>query len=461
MTFAVRDSRQIYDRNREVSRRTFLKTAGAMAGSALVLPHFIPSAAFAAQARPGANQRPSIALIGLGERGTNHLINLVDRMNKGELNVAAVCDADEKRLEKALQIAGPKVAAYRDYRYILELKNIDAVIIATPDHWHGVQFVQAAQCGKHIYCESPACSTIEEGKAMVEAARKAKIVTQIGAQGRSQDEAYLMRRYLADGAIGKVTKVTCWSSPGLIDDNPAPDEDPPPELDWDLWLGPLRWQSYNSRFSNGKFRWMMESGGGRICHPGAHVMSCAMWWMDADGTGPDSVEAAGVAPTKGLWDTAVEMKATYTFKNPDWTLAWIQQPNRLVEPEQRGPDEPAIEQPSCGAIYRGENGEAVAWGGDMGIWVERKVRQWKSPSPGGENAKRPDHVENWLGAIKTGAKTIMDVQAGAGVANLCILGNLSFILGRKIRWDNNKFEIIGDEQARRLMNRPQRYPYYS
>jgi predicted dehydrogenase len=100
---------------------------------------------------------------------------MVDRMNKGELNVAAVCDVDEKRLEKAAQIVGPKAALdnflYRDYRYILQRKDIDAVIIATPDHWHGVQFVQAAECGKHIYCESPACVTIEEGKAMIKAVR--------------------------------------------------------------------------------------------------------------------------------------------------------------------------------------------------------------------------------------------------------------------------------------------------
>ena len=100
----------------------------------------------------------------------NHLADLVDRMGKGELNVAAVCDADEKRLDKAKQIAGPKAVAFRDYRYILQRKDIDAVIIATPNHWHGVQFVQAAECGKHVYCESPACSTIDEGKAMIEAA---------------------------------------------------------------------------------------------------------------------------------------------------------------------------------------------------------------------------------------------------------------------------------------------------
>ena len=359
---------------------------------------------------------------------------------------------------------GKKPDVYKDFETLLA-SSVDAVIIATPDHWHGVQFVQAAECGKHIYCESPACSTIDEGKAMIEAARKAKIATQIGAQGRSLPEAYLMHRYLADGANGKVAKVTCWSSLGLVDDNPMPDEDPPPELDWDLWLGPLRRQSYNPRFSNGVFRWMMESGGGRICHPGAHVMSCAMCWLGADGTGPDTIEAVGTVPTKGLWDTAVEMKVTYTFKNPDWTLTWNQHDKKSVEseerkPEERTPDEAAIAQPSCGAIYHGEKGEAVAWGGDQGIWAERKVRLWNGPSSPVEISKSPGHIEDWLNGIRTGAKTIMNVEAGVGVANLCILGNLSFILGRKLHWDNQTFEITGDEQARRLLSRPQRFPYY-
>ena len=459
MVFHYRDPRLMNDSNRKVSRRTFLKTAGAAASSAVALPYLIPSNVLAAPARIGANQRLTIALIGAGEKGTNHLVNLVERMRKGELNVAAVCDVDERRLEKAAQIAGPKTAKYLDYRYILQRKDIDAVVIATPDHWHGVQFVQSAECGKHIYCESPACSTIEEGKAMIEAARKAKIATQIDSQGRWRSDAYLMRSYLANGAIGKVTKVTCWSDPGLIDENPAPDEDSPPELDWDLWLGPLRWRSYNPRYTRGDFRWMMEMGGGRICIPGADVMSCAMSWLGADGTGPESVEAVGTLPTKGLWDTAVDMKVTYTFKNPDWVLTW-NQPGEPVAPEERTAEEPPINQPGCGAVYQGEKGEAVSWGGNGGTWAERKVREWKSDASPVEINKSPGHFEDWFNGIKTGVKTLMNVEAGVGVANLCILGNLSFILGRKLHWDQNKLEITGDEQARRLMGRPQRFPYY-
>jgi predicted dehydrogenase len=323
-----------------------------------------------------------------------------------------------------------------------------------------VQFTQAAECGKHIYLETPACATIEEGKAMIAAARKAKIATQIGAQGRSLAEAYLMHRYLANGAIGRVTQVDCWSLPSPVDERSAPDGDPPPELDYDLWLGPLRWRAFNPHFAHGNFRWMLESGGGRICDVGSHLMSLAMRWLDADGTGPATVEAQGTSPSKGLWDAAVEMKVTYTFKNPDWTLTW-NQPGEPIAAEERTADEAKIAQPACGMVIRGESGEAHLWGGSEGVWAERKVREW-NPSAGEPEFvvyRSPGHCEDWFRGIKTGERTILSIEAAVGVANLCNLGNMSFVLDRKLQWDPVKSEIPADESARRLTSRPQRFPY--
>src|SRR4030042_4714733 len=155
------------------------------------------------------------------------------------LNAAAVCDIDEGRLADRSKRAGPRADVYRDYRYVLERKDIDAVVIATPDHWHAVQMVHAAECGKHVYVEKPACCTIEEGKAMVAAAQKNKVSVQVGSQGRSQPEAYLAHRYLVNGNIGDISRVDCFHYPSPEDNNPVPDSDPPEELDWDLWLGPL------------------------------------------------------------------------------------------------------------------------------------------------------------------------------------------------------------------------------
>ncbi len=452
-----------------VSRRQFLNRSIQTAGLVGVAPQFVPATVLASSGRKGANERIYIGHIGVGGRGLSLYDELGALRQAGECESVAVCDVDEKRLERAAKRLGPKVAVYRDYRYVLLRKDIDAVVIGTPDHWHAVQFVHAAECSKHIYCEKPACCTIEESKAMVAAAKKAKIASQIGSQGRSQPEAYLMHRYLANGVIGKVHRVECFHYPSPEDHSRTPDSDPPPELDWDLWLGPLPWRPYNARYLHGVFRWLLESGGGQIRDRGAHVMSCAKYWLDADHQGPVWVEATGTPPSEGLWDSAVLMNVTYKFENPDWIMTWTQMPmeevTRRYPAEERTAEELAqpgitkIIRPGYGAVYHGEHGTCMHWGGDGGTWAERKVRQWQPPPGAKDVYKSPGHMEDWFLGIRTGKKCIMDIEYGAGVANLCILGNLSYILGRRLHWDESKWEIVGDEQAQRLASRPQRFPY--
>ncbi len=438
-------------------RRTFLKAASA----AVAAPYIIPSGVLAAPGKPGANDRITVGHIGFGGRSRGLWQELGALRDSGEAQSVAVCDVDDQRLVAAVATVGGNVDAYRDYRYILDRNDIDAVVIGTPDHWHGVQTVQAAETGKHVYVEKPACCTIEEGKAMIAAAKNNKVAVQVGSQGRSQPEAYLAHRYLANGAIGHVDRVDCWHYASPVDNNPVPDSEPPAELDWDLWLGPLRWRPYNARYLHGTFRWVMESGGGQIRDRGAHVMSCAMYWMGADGTGPVTVEATGTPPNMGLWDSCVDMNVTYTFKNPDWVLTW-NQPGEPIPPEERTGDEPGgkISRPGYGALYRGDRGTFHHWGGDGGTWIEKKAREWTPPASAKEVYESPGHMEDWFAGIKTGKKTIMNIEAAVGVANLTILGNLSYILGRKLQWDQEKMEIVGDEEAQRLMSRPQRHPYH-
>jgi hypothetical protein len=181
-------------------------------------------------------------------------------------------------------------------------------------------------------------------------------------------------------------------------------------------------------------------------------MSCAKYLMESDAAGPVAIEATGTAPTKGLWDSAVNMNVTYTFKNPDWVLTWNQpgRPVRMEDGKEHG----------YGAVYYGDKGQLVVWGGDGGTWTEKKAREWAPPAGAREVYRSPGHKEDWFQGIRTGAKTIMNIEAGVGVANLCILGNLSFLLGRKLQWDQAQQEIVGDEEARRLMSAPQRAPYH-
>ena len=451
--------------NKQVPRRTFLKAAGAAATGAIAAPHLVPSSALAAPGRKGANERINVGHIGMGGRARGLWRELGGLRAAGETESIAVCEVDEKRLEQASKDLGPQADVYRDYRYILERKDVDAVVIGTPDHWHGVHFVHSAEAGKHIYCEKPACCTIEESKAMVAAAKKAGIASQIGSQGRSQPEAYLMHRYIKN-VLGKVDNVECFHYPSPEDNTNTPDSDPPPELDWDFWLGPLRWRPFNRKHLHGVFRWLLESGGGQIRDRGAHVLSCAMYWMGADGTGPVSIEATGTPPNQGLWDSAVLMNVTYTFKDPDWVMTWTQMPNDEVAKkyptDPRDGSEPGgrLSRPGYGAVYHGENGTATHWGGDGGTWAENKVLKWE-PSAGFEDVyQSPGHMDDWFLGIRTGKKCIMDIEWGAGVANLCILANLSYILGRKLEWCQEKQEIVNDEEAQRMMSSPQRHPYH-
>lgn len=457
-------------KNRNLDRRSFLKSGAlAIGASSMVLPSIVPGRVLGADGQVSASERLTIGHIGVGGMGGGHLGYTLGRRDRGDVNVAAVCDVDDGRLAEAAKRAGDRAQAYRDYRYLLERKDIDAVIIATPDHWHAVQTVHAAQCGKHVYVEKPACCTIEEGLAMVRAGTENRVAIQVGSQGRSQRECYYAHRYIANGNIGRVAKVICWHYESPSDDHPVPDRQPPPGFDWDMWLGPLPWRGYNPRYCPGNFRWMMESGGGQIRDRGAHVMSNALWITNSDErmfasrekpAPPVTIEAKGTLPTKGAWDSAIAMEVVYQFKDPDWTLVW-NQPGKMIPYFDRERKKALGIREEYGATYHGEKDNLIVWVGDGQVFTETKALEWK-PGPGAVDVhKSPnhDHHQDWFEGIKTGRKTVMNIKAGAATAFLTVLGNLSLILGRKLIWDPVKHEIVGDDQARRLMTRPQRYPY--
>lgn len=327
------------------------------------------------------------------------------------------------------------------------------MVIATPDHWHAVQTVHTCESGKHVYVEKPASCTIAEGQAMVAAAKKHNCVVQVGSQARSAEPAHQVCTYVRNGMLGKVAKVTCWHTPNPTGGN-GPPSPPPPELDWDFWLGPLKWRPYVAKaYHPGCFRWLMESGGGVIRDRGAHVMSVILWCLDADQQTPLSVEATGSPRPTGIWDCPPLMKVVYTFQNPDWQLIW-EQPGDV-----RG-------EGGFGMVFHGEKETLAVCRDGTKIPAAQQVRQFKVPAGGVEvhrMAKHADynmnHKEDWLQAIHDGKKPCMSIEIAHRVANLCNLGNLSYILGRKLIWDGSKEQFVGDDEANRMLGRPQRPPY--
>jgi predicted dehydrogenase len=417
------------------SRRDFLKRTSALC-LGLGAPAIFPRG-FLGAASP--NERIFTGHIGVGGMGSGHVRSLRD-------HVGALCDVYEPHLERNAREVGRYVPLYKDFRELLDQRDLDAVVIATPDHWHGVMTVLACEAGKDVYVQKPASVTIEEGRAMVQAAERHGRVVQVGSQGRSTDAAYKSCRYIQNGMIGRVTEVDCWHY-----ENPEggtkPDSDPPPGLDWDLWLGPVRYMPYNEDRCHFNFRWFLELGGGQIRDRGAHVMSVALWIMDSDHIGPATIEATGTPPRLGIWDCPPRMEVKYEFEDPDWTLYWRQPGTRHM------PDK------GFGARYTGEKGVLLVGGGDGGTFAEPKAAEYEPPSDGVHPYKSPGHEQDWLDCIRTRSKPIMHIEAGHRVATLCILGNISYVLGRKLHWDPVTERCIGDEEANRMLSRPNRAPW--
>jgi predicted dehydrogenase len=429
-------------------RRDFLAKAGAA-----VAPLFLPEGVLAAPGRPGANDRLTVAHIGVGGMGGAHLDMSLSFRKAGQIDIVAVCDVDSKRLAAAAKKVGAGCQAYRDYRQLLQRKDLDAVIIASPDHWHALQTVHACQAGKHVYVEKPASCTVAEGQAMVEAVRKYQRVVQVGSQARSAEPAHQVCTYIRNGMLGQVHKVTCWHTPNPAG-GPTRETPPPPELDWDLWLGPLPWRPFvPGAYHPAQFRWIMESGGGVIRDRGAHVMSVILWCLNADRQTPTTIEATGDPRPRGIWDCPPRMKVVYIFKNPDWQLIW-EQPGDV-----RG-------QGGFGMVFHGARETLAVSRDGTRIAAAERVRKFRVPAGGVEvyrMAKHADynmnHKEDWLQAIRANRKPCMDIEVAHRVANLCNLGNLSYILGRKLTWDGQKEKFLDDDQANRWLGRPQRKPY--
>ena len=443
------------------TRRTFLQT-GAAAGATLF--DIVPSHVLGLQGQTPPSDVVNFGHIGIGGRGRQFLRpeSIQDKPTPASPNLGgdgtrimrpgrsvALCDVDVKRLDEAATRVGGRPKLYKDFRRLLEDKDVDAVYIATPDHWHALMTIMACQAGKDVYCEKPACNTIEEGRAMVTAAERYGRVVQIGSQGRSQTAAWQAATYIRNGQIGKVNKVLCWhyASP---DGDWTPDELPPPEIDYEMWVGPARWIPYNKKRTHGSFRWLIDFGGGQIRDRGAHVMSIANWIMDCDHTGPVSVSATGDPPHDGMYDSAVTMEVTYEFKNPDWTLVWAQPGTPSAELEAR-----------YGAVYWGDQGHiTVTLGDGAGTATDQKVRDYR---PGQDSVKvfrSPGHSENFEDCIRTREKPIMHMEAAHRVASLCILGNLSFQMRRKLEWDPVNERVKNDEEANRMLSRPGRGPWH-
>ena len=281
------------------------------AKSAIGFPTYVPQSAF------GANDRIVYGHIGVGGMGSSHIV--------GD-SCAALCDVDATHLANAAKRVQGKPMLTDDYRRVLDRKDIDAVTIGTPDHWHAIMAVHACMAGKDVYSEKPVCKTIEEGLAMVNAARRYKRIMQIGAQGRSNPKVAAAANYLRNGKAGDIKKVVIWHPENLSSgsgfETPS---NPPAHMNWDMWLGPIPYRPYTAETCHFHFRWMMDSGAGFIRDRGNHAISCVMLLTGQDAwSSPVTVKATGKPNPNRVYDAPQTLNVTWKFRNPEWTLEWNQ-----------------------------------------------------------------------------------------------------------------------------------------
>jgi len=410
-------------------------TRRGMLAAAVAAPYCLTSRALGGEGRAPASDVILTGHIGVGGMGSGHLGHILGR---GDARVAAVCDIDEARCDAAYSRTGGTARKFHDFRELLDQPDIDAVVIASPDHWHPLHTLHACQAGKDVYVEKPLSVTIREGQAMVAAARRYNRVVQMGTQWRSMHGRHVAQ-YIRNGYCGTVREVRCWHYPNPTHP-PAPPQPVPPQLDYDRWLGPLPFFPYHPATCHGNFRWLMCSGGGNIRDRGAHIFGIVCWAMNVDHTGPVSIEATGDRPD-GLFDNPVRMSVTYEFKNPDWTLHWDQ------------PGEPKGGE--YGAFYIGDKDTLSSWDN---FDTEPKAKFEARPGEI-ELYRSNNHMGNLLECVRTRRRPVMDVAIAHRATSLCNLGNIAWRIGRKLRWDPEKEQFLGDDEANRLLHYPYRQPW--
>lgn len=424
----------------KISRRGFLRT-GAGAVAALAAPVIVPRAALGGPGMVAANERLALGTIGCGGQGRGDLGAL---LGTGQTELVATCDVYQKHREDAAR-RGRSVQTYNDFRALLDRDDIDIVNVGTPDHWHALVVIAAAKAGKDIYCQKPLSLTIEEGRAMVNAVRRYNRILQVGSQQRSEFSFRRACELVQSGRIGKLIKVETY-----IGGNPTCGYDgwgPVPEgLDWNLYLGPAPWVPYNRHRTFWDFRWFWDYSGGNMTDWGAHHNDIAQWGMGTQLTGPVEIEGWGEFPTHGLMETPVRYKAIMKYKNGVY-----------LECSSEGNDCKFIG--TDGWIVCNRGGKLVSDPPDI-------VREDLGPNDvhlywDAKNRTYSDHhYRNFIDAVRTRIPPIADVEIGYRSISVCHLANISIRLGRKIHWDPDKEQIVGDEEAARWVSKPMRKPWH-
>jgi predicted dehydrogenase len=437
-----------------VSRREFV---GATAGAAAVLA--------SGRSALGANEKVRFALIGSGSRG-NQLLDLF--LPRTDLDFVAVADVDDKHAgqtaERIKKSKGNSPKAVRDYRELLDNKEIDAVVIATPDHWHALPAIQAAMAGKDIYVEKPVGHNVAEGRAMIAAARKFDRVMAVGTQQRSSENFQKAIDTVKSGKLGKVFWIQTWNFENIspVGMGRPSDCDPPQGIDYDRWLGPAPKRGYNPNRCHLLFRWFFDYAGGMMSDWGVHLNDIALWALDAKG--PQAVTSTGgIVTTDDNRDTPDTLQVVYDF--PGCTLTYSMRKGNGLK--FNGHDYGILFCGTEGSLMLDRSGHEIIpdkvtlpYGiklvqGDRPLRkIDLSASQFKAKDDGG-NA----HVADFMDCLKTRKRPVADIEIAHRSTNTCHLGNIAYKVGRKLFWDTETETFRNDPEANAYLSREARAGY--
>jgi predicted dehydrogenase len=424
-----------------LSRRQFIQRSS-LATAAAVAPLIVPSGLLGQNA---PSKKLTVGMIGCGNIADNHFSALLGYPES--VRILAVCDVDRERRDAAAarvnrEYGNSDCKAYNDFRELNRRTDIDAVFVCTPDHWHALNAIDAIRHGKDAYVEKPMTLTIAEGRALAAAARRHNRVVQHGTQHRSMKRFHDVAEFVRNNGLGRLERIECFIPPNNRHVGATWKPEPvPPQLDWDMWLGPAPWRPYTSLGCHYNFRFIAESAYGQVTNWGAHYLDIGQWALDMDASGPVEVEGHGDFPSTGLFTNATKVDFTVRYANGV--------PMHCRTRHEGGGT----------ARFIGERGWLDIARDRMSASDPNLLREMQAPNKKIQLPLSNNHHENFFDAVRTRKRPIADVELGHRTTTVCNLGHIAMVLGRTLRWDPAKEEFVGDDMANRLRGRAMRSPW--
>jgi len=422
-----------------LSRRRFLTRTAGTAALLGVVPNITPARLLGADA---PSNKTTVGFIGVGDHGTGW--NLSYYLKNKNAKVIAVCDVDDNHLLRGKETVNEKYGnedcfSTKDFREVLARKDVDAVMISTPDHWHTLISLLAIRAGKDVQCEKPTL-TIHEGQVLSQAVRKHQTVFQTSTEDRGVPEYHRLAELVRNGRVGKLQRIEV-----ILPKQPDGPGDPTPQpvpkvLDYEMWLGPAPFAPYTRDRIHFNFRWIRDYSGGIICDWGAHLFDTAQWANDTEHSGPVEVEGTGTHWSGGLYNTVKDYDVTYRYANGVVMTC--------------KPGNPSIK-------FIGTDG----WVGNTG---------WRGPVEASspkilESKIGPEEIhlytnpalehDDFLKCVKSRKDPYFPVEIGHRVSTVCHLANIMLLLGRKLKWDPKAEQFLNDEDANKMLDRKRRGPW--